>query len=119
VPKAFEDGINAISFAPYIRAWRTTGCEAMGFCKHLNEATISPLGSIRECGNTAFHLDCRVAGPAPTDMANSHNPKPASILGTPSLYRGPWASGKARHEPDQIATIVQYLIIDWSTLDGI
>jgi hypothetical protein len=56
---------------------------------------------------------------APTDRANSHNPKPASMLGTSGLHRGPWASGEARHEADQITTIVQPLIIDWSILSGI
>jgi hypothetical protein len=29
------------------------------------------------------------------------------------------ASGKARHKPDQIATIVQPLIIDWPSVRGI
>jgi hypothetical protein len=58
-------------------------------------------------------------GPAPTDRANSHNPKAASMLGTSGLHRGPWASGKARHEADQITTIVQPLIIDWSIPSGI
>ena len=29
--------------------------------EHLNEATITRLGSILECGNTSSHLDCRAA----------------------------------------------------------
>jgi hypothetical protein len=29
--------------------------------EHLNEATITQLGSILECGNTSSHLDCRAA----------------------------------------------------------
>ena len=29
--------------------------------EHLNEAPISRLGSILECGNMTFHPDCRVA----------------------------------------------------------
>ena len=29
------------------------------------------------------------------------------------LYRGLCAPGKARHEPDQIAAIMQPLVIDW------
>ena len=35
------------------------------------------------------------------------------------LHRSTWASGKARHKPDQIATIVQPLIIDWPSVRGI
>jgi len=35
------------------------------------------------------------------------------------LHRSTWASGKARHQPDQIATIVQPLIIDWPIARGI
>jgi hypothetical protein len=35
------------------------------------------------------------------------------------LHRGPCASGKARHKPDQIATIVQPLVIDWPIAGGI
>jgi hypothetical protein len=35
------------------------------------------------------------------------------------LHWGLWASGKARYEPDQIATIVQPLIIDWPIAGGI
>jgi hypothetical protein len=34
------------------------------------------------------------------------------------FHRGLWASGKARHKPDQIATIVQSLIIDWPIAGG-
>src|SRR5258708_25056391 len=56
---------------------------------------------------------------APSDTPNSHNPKPASMSGISGLHRGPWASGKARHEPDQITTIVQPLIIDWPIAGGI
>jgi len=45
--------------------------------EHLNEATITRLGSILECGNMSSHLDCRaasrgdclaIAGPAPAFM---------------------------------------------------
>jgi hypothetical protein len=35
------------------------------------------------------------------------------------LHRSTWASGKARHKPDQIATIVQPLIIDWPVAGSI
>ena len=35
-----------------------------------------------------------------------------------SLHWGLWASGKARHEPDQIAAIMQPLIIDWPIAGG-
>ena len=56
---------------------------------------------------------------APTHRVNGHNPKPASMLGTSGLHRGPWASGKARHEADQITTIVQPLKIDWPIAAGI
>src|SRR5499427_9796553 len=35
------------------------------------------------------------------------------------FHRGPWASGKARHKPDQIATIVQSLIINGLIAGGI
>jgi len=31
------------------------------FGEHLNEATITRLGSILECGNMCSHLDCRAA----------------------------------------------------------
>jgi hypothetical protein len=34
-------------------------------------------------------------------------------LGKSPLYGGPFASGKTRHKPDQIAPIVQPLVIDW------
>ena len=47
------------------------------------------------------------------------DPNAAFRLGTSGLHRGPWASGEARHEPDQIATIVQPLIIDRAIAGGI
>src|SRR6266478_1398455 len=56
---------------------------------------------------------------APSDMPNSHNAKPASMSGISGLHRGPRASGKARHEPDQITTIVQPLVIDWPIAGGV
>jgi len=40
--------------------------------EHLNEATITRLGSILECGNMSSHLDCRAApvgSPACAGMA--------------------------------------------------
>ena len=51
-------------------------------------------------------------GPAPAaDCSRSRAPS--------ALYRGAWASGKLRHEPDQITTIVQPLIIDGPIHGGI
>src|SRR5258705_10593837 len=50
---------------------------------------------------------------------NSTQVKVASTLSPSPLQRGPCASGKARHEPDQITTIVQPLKIDWSIAGGI
>src|SRR5208337_4100212 len=44
----------------------------------------------------------------------------ASVDVGPSLLRRrPWAPSKARHKPDQIATIVQPLIVDWPIAGGI
>src|SRR6267378_6605584 len=57
--------------------------------------------------------------PTPNAMPNSQDPKPAFMSGASSLRRGPWASGKARHEPDQIAAIMQPLIIDRAIAGGI
>src|SRR5712672_2085076 len=59
------------------------------------------------------------SGLAPSDMPNSQGPKPVFMLGIFGLQRGPWASGKARHEPDQITTIVQPLKIDGPIAGGI
>jgi hypothetical protein len=38
--------------------------------EHLNEATITRLGSILECGNMSSHLDCRAAAVAPDATAS-------------------------------------------------
>src|SRR6266478_2863150 len=59
------------------------------------------------------------SAPAPSDMPNSQAPKPAFILGASGLRRCPWASGKARYETDQIAAIVQPLVIDRPIAGGI
>ena len=47
------------------------------------------------------------------------DPKPAFMLGASGLRRGAWTSRKARHESDQIAAIVQPLIIDCPIAGGI
>src|SRR6516164_2274559 len=54
-----------------------------------------------------------------SDRPNSTDTKPAFMLGASSKHRGPWAPSKARHKPDQIATIVQPLIIDRPIAGGI
>src|SRR5712672_4281553 len=57
--------------------------------------------------------------PAPSNMPNSQDPKPGLMSGASGLRRGPWAPGKARHETDQIAAIVQPLVIDRPIAGGI
>src|SRR6202023_2776834 len=57
--------------------------------------------------------------PVPSAMPSSQDPKPAFTSGASGLCRGPRASHKARHEPDQIAAIVQPLIIDRAIAGGI
>src|SRR5689334_4085585 len=57
--------------------------------------------------------------PAPSAMPNNQDPKPAFMSVASGLCRGPRASGKSRHEPDQIAAIMQPLIIDRPIAGGI
>src|SRR6266478_5039487 len=59
------------------------------------------------------------SAPAPSDMPTSEAPKPTLILGASGLRRCPWASREARYEPDQIAAIMQPLVIDRPIAGGI
>src|ERR1700744_4507698 len=56
---------------------------------------------------------------APTDTTNSQDPKLTSMSGIFGWCGGLRAPGKARHEPNQIAAIMQSLIVDGPIAGGI